>query len=105
MKSRKFEDVIKALTFPKFNYGVPKIVITEVKNNILFLQQEATQHGGLDIRYAERTLEYIHQLWKGPVKLRTVDDDLKPIVLTYSENGFKIMEGRGDSKQVALLAV
>ncbi len=105
LKSRKFDDVIKALTFPKFNYGVPKIVITEVKNNILLLQQEATQHGGLDIRYAERTMEYIHQLWKGPVKLRTVDDDLKPIVLTYSENGFKIMEGRGDSKQVALLAV
>ncbi len=105
LKSRKFDEVIKALTWPKFNYGVPKIVISEVKGNVLLLQQEAVQHGGLDLRYAEKTMEYIHQLWKGPVKLRTVDDDLKPIVLTYSENGFKIMEGRADAKQVALLAV
>jgi stage V sporulation protein R len=102
LKSRSFDDVIKALTWPKFNYGVPKIVITEVKNNMLLLQQEATENGGLDLRYAEKTLEYVHQLWKGPVKLRTVDDDLKPIVLTYSENGFKIMEGRGDKQLLSI---
>jgi stage V sporulation protein R len=88
LKSRELERIIKALIAPKLNYGAPKIVVTEVKADRLSLEHVRGDLAPLDRHYAQKTLEYIYDLWKGPVQLTTWDKD-KQIKLAVGPNGFE----------------
>jgi stage V sporulation protein R len=93
IKSRKVEDVVQSLTMLRYNYGAPKIAISKVLDDgTLLLEHERGDLGTLDLKYAEKTLEYLHELWKKPVRLRTLNSQGETIVLKYTTTGFEMGE-------------
>lgn len=89
IKSREYDDVIRQILAPRYNYGAPKIIITEVQKGELHLQHEKGSLGDLDLRYAEKTLEYIFELWKNPVTIHAMQGE-RPVRLVYGSGGFKV---------------
>lgn len=89
IKSRDYDDVMRQLLAPRYNYGAPKIVIAEVSKGALHLRHEKGSLGDLDVRYAEKTMEYIYELWRNLVVLETTHDK-KPVKFLYGPGGFKI---------------
>ena len=69
---------------PKYNFGAPAIAVRHVRTDgTLELDHESEADGrGLDLKRAERVIEYIHQLWRRPVRLDTVDARGIPQTLT-----------------------
>jgi len=66
------------------NFGYPYIVIEDGdyrRNRELYLKH-MYEDQEIDIEYAERTLRYVHQLWRRPVHLETILNG-KGIVLTF----------------------
>jgi stage V sporulation protein R len=93
IKSRDVGEVIKSLTAPRYNFGAPRIVISKVlEDGTLLLEHEQGNLGTLDVKYAEKTLEYIHELWKKPIRLRTANTQGEPVVLKYTTTGFEMGE-------------
>lgn len=85
IRSRKFEDIVEALVSPKFNYGAPRIVIKEVgSDGMLYLEQERSDHRGLDVKFAQKTVDYIYQLWKRPVQLVARNEQMKEVTIRSS---------------------
>jgi hypothetical protein len=58
----------------------------------LLLEHEQGDLGTLDVKYAEKTLEYLHELWKKPIRLRTVNSQGESVVLKYTLTGFEMGE-------------
>jgi SpoVR like protein len=93
IKSRDLDAVVHSLIAPRYNYGAPKIVISKVLDDgTLWLEHEQGDLGTLDVKYAEKTLEYVHELWKKPIRLRTVNHHGESIVLKYAVTGFEMGE-------------
>jgi stage V sporulation protein R len=93
IKSRDLDHVIQSLIAPRYNYGAPKIVVSKVLDDgTLLLEHEPADLGTLDVRYAEKTLEYIHELWKKPLRLRTVNEQGEAVALKYTTTGFEMGE-------------
>jgi len=91
IKSRKIEDVVQSLIAPRYNYGAPRIVVKKVhEDGSLLLEHERGDRGGLDLKYAEKTLEYLHELWKKALRLTTVNDQGDAILLKYTTAGFEV---------------
>jgi stage V sporulation protein R len=80
--ARERDAVVEALLAPRYNYGVPRIVIQEVVNNTLCLEHLDRATTFLDRQYANNTLTYIAELWKHPVNLLTSDEDGRETTLT-----------------------
>ena len=80
--SREHEAVLAALLTPRYNYGVPRIVIRDVLNNTLYLEHLDRTTTFLDRRFAAQTLAYIAELWKHPVYLLTSDERGREVSLT-----------------------
>jgi stage V sporulation protein R len=72
---------------PRFNYGAPRVHVREMGHDgSLHLQHDSDIDGrGLDLESAEKVLEYIHQVWRRPVYLRTLDAKDQPRMLTVGE--------------------
>ncbi len=88
IKSREYDDVIRQLLAPRYNYGAPKIMITDVDRGELVMQHEKGSLGDLDVRYAEKTMGYIHELWKNTVVLNATQGE-RPVRYLYGSGGFK----------------
>jgi stage V sporulation protein R len=73
---RDVHAVREAILAPKFNYGAPRIAATRLNlDGSLELVHDHTSDGrGLDVRRAERVLEYIARVWRRPVTLQTVGE-------------------------------
>ena len=80
-------DLHENILAPKYNFGAPAVVATDVgADGTLELNHEhATDGRGLDLSKTERVLEYIHNAWGRPVRLRTIDADGKEKILTREE--------------------
>src|SRR5579884_4091296 len=87
IKSREIDAIVKALNASKLNYGVPKIVVTEANADRLYLEHVRGDLAPLDQHYAQKTLEYVYDLWKGPVELTTWQKD-RTVKLTVNHDGF-----------------
>jgi stage V sporulation protein R len=72
--SRERDRVVEALLAPRYNYGVPRVVVQDVANNALSLEHLDRASTYLDRQYATRTLTYMTELWKQPVCLLTSDE-------------------------------
>ena len=83
IKSKELDAIIEAIIINKVNYGVPMISIVDIKEEQLYLKQEPSGLPGLDQPYAEKTIEYIYNLWKRPVHIQTIDESGKPKELWY----------------------
>jgi stage V sporulation protein R len=75
-----------ALLAPKYNFGAPRVAALHVHvDGTLELQHDhATDGRGLDPERARRVLEYVHRVWRRPVKIHTVGASGQPIELTQS---------------------
>jgi stage V sporulation protein R len=91
IQSRKLEDVVYRLVTPRYNYGAPRIVVAKVNDDSsLLLEHEPNDLGQLDFKYAEKTLEYLFELWKKPVHLKTFNNQRETTTLTHSVSGMQI---------------
>jgi len=80
--SREHEAILEMLLAPRYNYGVPRIVVRDVVNNALYLEHLDRTTTFLERRFAAQTLAYIAELWKHPVYLLTSDEHGKEVSLT-----------------------
>jgi len=80
--SRVRDAVVEALLAPRYNYGVPRILIQEVTTNTLYLEHLDRATTYLDRQYATNTLTYMTELWKQPVHLLTSDERGQDTTLT-----------------------
>ncbi len=80
--SREREAVLEALLAPRYNYGVPHIVVQDVAQNELYLAHGNRETSFLDRNYAKQTLAYIAELWQHPVHVLTHDEHGKEVYLT-----------------------
>ncbi len=76
MTGRDINQVREAILAPKFNYGAPRIAVSELKHDgTLVLRHDHAGDGrGLDLDRAAKVLQYIHRVWRRPVRLHTVDE-------------------------------
>ncbi len=72
--SRDEEAVLEAVLTPRYNYGVPRIVIRDALHSVLYLEHLDRDTAFLDRNFAAQTLAYIAELWKYPVHLFTHDE-------------------------------
>ena len=73
----------EAILGPKFNFGAPRISVTEMGvDGALELTHENTVDGrGLDMERAQKVIDYIHRVWLRPVTMRTLDGSGKESTL------------------------
>ena len=74
IKSRDRDAVVEALIAPRYNYGVPQIVVSAVANNVLQLEHIGRETSYLDRKFTNETLGYVAELWKHPVQLLTSNE-------------------------------
>jgi stage V sporulation protein R len=68
---------------PKYNFGAPAVLAKHVANDgsLDLYHEHGTDGRGLDLDKAERVLDYIHKVWRRPIRLETVDADGRPKVI------------------------
>ena len=89
IKSRELEPVVEGLLQSRYNYGVPKVVISDTAGGVLRLEHDEAG-APLDREYAEKTLEYINELWKAPVVLVCHNERGERIELVHDEDGPRV---------------
>jgi stage V sporulation protein R len=90
LKDRELDKIIEHITGSAMNYGAPLISIVEVDGDTLIMKHE-DKFGPLDERYTEKTMEYIYELWGGPIEMRTYDYDGELFTYCFDESGFDTM--------------
>ncbi len=72
---RNLDEVREAILAPRFNYGAPRVAVTELRadGTLELAHDHRTDGRGLDVTRANKVLEYIRRVWRRPVRLRTVD--------------------------------
>ena len=78
--NRDINAVRESIIGNKFNYGAPRIAVTEMKNDgSLVLKHDHSDDGrGLDIERANQVLKYVARVWRRPVTMHTVDSKGHP---------------------------
>ncbi len=96
ISSRDFEAIKKQLLFSLTNMGQPRIKILDAnwQNRGELVLEHVTEKIGLDIDYANQTLENIYFMWKRPVSIHTLNGDNK-IIISYDGKEHKT-EATGD---------
>ena len=87
LKDRDLDKIIENIIRPTINYGAPLITINEADSDVLVLQHRDS-FGPLDEKYAEKTMEYIYELWGGPIELQTYSYDNEKVTYIFDEGGF-----------------
>jgi stage V sporulation protein R len=74
--SRDIHAIREAILGPRFNFGVPRVAVTKLDfDGSLTLTHDHQSDGrGLDLRRAERVLDYVVRVWRRPVSLQTIDE-------------------------------
>ena len=73
----------EAILSPKFNFGAPRVCVTEVGiDGALELSHEHGIDGrGLDTERGQKVIDYIHRVWRRPVTMHTLDASGKKTTL------------------------
>ena len=74
--SRDIHAIREAILTPKFNFGSPRVAAThlDADGSLTLVHDHRSDGRGLDIRRAERVLDYVLKIWRRPVTLHTVDE-------------------------------
>ncbi len=77
VKESEVEDLHETILASKFNFGAPTITATNVQTDgtLELTHEHGTDGRGLDIKRAEKVLEYIHKVWRRPIVLRTIEEN------------------------------
>jgi stage V sporulation protein R len=72
---RDLNAIRESILAPKFNYGAPRIAVSELHHDgtLVLVHDHGTDGRGLDLNSAERVLGYVHRVWRRPVRLHTID--------------------------------
>jgi stage V sporulation protein R len=81
--NRDINALREAILAPRFNYGAPRIAVSELRTDgTLVLQHDHRTDGrGLDTGRADQVLKYVHRLWRRPVRLVTADAEGRDQIL------------------------
>lgn len=90
LKDRDLDKIIENIIRPTLNYGAPLITIDGTDGDVLILAHN-DDFGPLDRKYTEKTMEYIYELWGGPVELKTYAYSGEEVVYNFDESGFEIL--------------
>jgi stage V sporulation protein R len=76
IQTRDIHAVREAILAPKFNFGSPRIAVTNVDldGSLTLVHDHNSDGRGLDVPRAERVLDYIVRIWRRPITLHTVDE-------------------------------
>ena len=76
IETRDIHAVREAILAPKFNFGSPRIGVTNVDldGSLTLVHDHQTDGRGLDVARAERVLEYMVRIWRRPITLHTIDE-------------------------------
>jgi len=82
--NRDVNAVREAILAPKFNYGAPRVAVTEMNTDgsLVLVHEHKSDGRGLDVNRAKRVLEYAKRVWRRPVRLHTVNDRGEPAELS-----------------------
>ena len=72
---RDIDEVREAILAPRFNYGVPRIQVSELHHDgtLVLAHEHGSDGRGLDLERAARVLAYLQRVWRRPVTLNTAD--------------------------------
>lgn len=87
VSDKAWENVRDQLVYSRVNGGFPYLTVEDgnyMNNSELYLKH-AFEDAELDIKYLERTLPYVHQLWGKIVHLETMIEK-KKVVFSYDGN-------------------
>ncbi len=72
---REINALRDAILSPKYSFGAPAIVVRHVEadGTLHLVHEHGTDGRGLDFKRSEKVLDYLHRVWRRPVKLDTVD--------------------------------
>ncbi|SCY55724.1 SpoVR family protein [Thiohalorhabdus denitrificans] len=75
IQDRDIHALREAILHPKFNYGAPRVYVSEMGTDggLLLQHDHQTDGKGLDLDRAQKVLEYIQRVWRRPVQMVTVD--------------------------------
>jgi stage V sporulation protein R len=90
LKDRELDKIIDNIIRPTINYGAPLITVEEVDGDALVMHHNDT-FGPLDEKYTEKTMEFVYELWGGPIELKTYTHDGEDITYSFDESGFDIL--------------
>jgi len=84
IRDREIDSLRENILSPKFNYGGPRIYVRSMGlDGRLDLAHDHHNDGrGLDVNRSRKVLNYIHRIWRRPVRLETVDHAGDPKMLT-----------------------
>ena len=91
VKSTNVNKIVNNLIKPLINYGVPRLSITKINGDLMIMRHTTKDFGTLDFRYAEKTLQLMADIWKAPIELETIDEENRPIVLSYADDEFSVI--------------
>jgi stage V sporulation protein R len=81
---KSWEHIRDQLVYSRVNGGFPYLVVDDgdyQRNGELYLSH-AFEGMELDLKYIEKTLPYVYQLWGKPIHLQTMVED-KPVLFTF----------------------
>lgn len=87
LKDRELNKIIDNIVKPTLNYGAPLISVQEVDGDTLVLSHDDV-FGPLDKKYTQKTMEYMFELWGGPIELMTYNFNKEPVKYIFDEGGF-----------------
>jgi stage V sporulation protein R len=69
---------------PKYNFGAPAVLAKHIAHDgaLTLMHEHDTDGRGLDLDRAERVLDYLHKVWRRPIKLETIDSSGQPRTLS-----------------------
>ena len=64
-----------AILSPRYNFGAPAVLARQVEpdGSLHLVHEHGSDGSGLDLKRAGKVLDYLHRVWRRPVKLDTVD--------------------------------
>jgi stage V sporulation protein R len=73
-----------ALVAPKYNFGAPAVMAVhiQVDGSLELIHEYGTDGRGLDLARAEHVINYLHRVWRRPVRLQTIDAEREPKTLS-----------------------
>ncbi len=82
--NRDVHAIREAILRPRYHYGVPRIAVSRMHHDgsLELVHDFEADGSGLDLARAERVLEYIMQVWRRPVSLRTIGVNGTPKILS-----------------------
>ena len=83
VQEEDIHELREAILHPKFNYGAPRVAVQEMsaEGSLLIKHDYEVDGRGLDLDRAQKVLQYIHRVWRRPVRLVTIDGKGKEQVI------------------------